>query len=345
MGIPAFLNQSNKYIDKSISGLDLNEILESGIQGKLNISGIWGIIIDLLGSELENAISGVIAILIIIIIHSLLNVIIENLGNNQTSQIAYFVEFLLIVSIITSNFADILIVVENAINQIIDFMKLFIPLLVTLMLTTGSITTTSTLGSTLILLINIIGSIISSLILPLIMVGMTLSIVNSFSNKIHISRLTNIIKSAVIWILSIVLTVFVCALGIEGTLSSSVDGMTAKTAKATLSTFIPVVGKIMGDSVDTVIGCANILKNAVGVIGLVVLLGIVLIPIIKVTITWFLLRMIAAISETVADEKIIKLLDNISDTYKLLFGILISVSIMFFVGITIVLRMTNVVAM
>ena len=174
---------------------------------------------------------------------------------------------------------------------------------------------------------------------------MTLSIVNSFSNKIHISRLTNIIKSAVIWILSIVLTVFVCALGIEGTLSSSVDGMTAKTAKAALSTFIPVVGKIMGDSVDTVIGCANILKNAVGVIGLVVLLGIVLIPIIKVTITWFLLRMIAAISETVADEKIIKLLDNISDTYKLLFGILISVSIMFFVGITIVLRMTNVVAM
>lgn len=49
-------------------------------------------------------------------------------------------------------------------------------------------------------------------------------------------------------------------LSIEGTLGSSVDGITAKTAKAAISSFIPVVGKVLGDAVDTVIGCSAILK-------------------------------------------------------------------------------------
>ena len=57
---------------------------------------------------------------------------------------------------------------------------------------------------------------------------------------------------------------------------------------------------------------------------------------------WFLLRLTSAVCETVADVKIIKLLNEIGDSYKLLFGILVSCSIMFVIGITIVLRMTNV---
>ena len=65
-------------------------------------------------------------------------------------------------------------------------------------------------------------------------------------------------------------------------------------------------------------------------------------PIIKITIMWFLLRLTASICETIADVKIIRLLSGISYSYKLLFGILISCSIMFVIGITIVLRMTNI---
>jgi len=50
-----------------------------------------------------------------------------------------------------------------------------------------------------------------------------------------------------------VLTLFVGVLSLEGTLSSSVDGITAKTTKAAVSNFIPIVGKILGDAVDTVL--------------------------------------------------------------------------------------------
>jgi len=284
-----------------------------------------------------------VAILIVIVVHSILKAIIENLGNNGTARIAYFIQYLIVVSLIVNNFVNILEILRNSIINVINFMHLLIPILITLMLTTGAIVSTSTLDATLLFLINILGGIINSLIIPIIMIGTTLSIVNSFSEKIQVSRLAKFLNSAVMWILGVILTIFVCTLSIEGTLASSVDGLTAKTAKAAISTFIPIVGKVMGDTVDTIIGCANLLKNAVGVIGVVIILGIVVVPIIKITVMWALMRFLAALCETIADEKIVKLIDSIADSYKLLFGILISVSVMFIVGTTIVLRLTNVI--
>lgn len=156
--------------------------------------------------------------------------------------------------------------VREAITDIVNFMNLLVPILITLMMTSGSIVSSSVTEPILILVINVVGNLITNLIIPLILVGTALSIISNFSDKVHVDRLSKFIKSAVLWILGILLTVFVCVLSIEGTLSSSVDGLTSKTAKAAITTFIPVVGKIMGDSLDTVMGCANVLKNAVGVI-------------------------------------------------------------------------------
>jgi stage III sporulation protein AE len=285
-----------------------------------------------------------IAILIVIVIHSILKAVIENLGNESVARIAYFVQYLIIVSLVVSNFTDLILVVKNAISEIINFMMLLIPILTALMLTTGAIVSTTVTESVLLVLINVIGRIIGNLIIPLLLAGTSLAIVNSVSDKVQVSRLAKFINSLAVWILGVVLTVFVAVLLIEGTLSTSVDGLTAKTAKTAISTFIPVVGKIMGDTVDTVIGCANLLKNAVGIIGVLILFGIVAIPIIKVAIMWALIRLLASLCEVIADEKIVRLFDIMSESYKVLFGILISVSIMFIVGVTLVLRMTNIVS-
>lgn len=97
----------------------------------------------------------------------------------------------------------------------------------------------------------------------------------------------------------------------------------------------------MGDTVDSVIGCSNILKNSVGMIGVIIILGIAFIPVIRIIVLWFVFKLTSAACEIVADEKIVKLIDQISDSYKILLSILVSVSIMFIIGITIVIKITN----
>lgn len=321
--------------------MNLSELFKNSLSGNLDDIFEYKNILYMFSNEIKIAIELIISILLIIIIHSLFKTIIENLGNSSSSQIVYFVQYLLITSVVINYFISILDLTQNAISDIVDFMNLFVPLMVTLMLTTGAVSTTSVVQPVLIFIINFIGNFINIFIIPVLLVSITISIVSNFSDKVQIGKISKFLKSSIVWILGIILTIFACTLSLEGSLTSSVDGLSAKTAKAAVSNFIPVVGKIMGDTVESVIGCANILKNAVGLIGVVIIIGIVAIPLIKVLILWFSFKLAAAVCETVADSKIIKLMEQVADSYKILLAILFSVSIMFVIGITIVIKISN----
>ena len=137
------------------------------------------------------------------------------------------------------------------------------------------------------------------------------------------------------------LTIFVGLASVEGSLSSTVDGITAKTTKAAVSNFIPVVGKILGDAVETVIGCGAILKNAVGIVGVIVVISICMAPIIKLAILMGMYYLCAAVCQPIADEKIMKLLDQIGDIFKIFLGILCALSFMIIIGTALVLKISN----
>lgn len=341
LGIKEFLEAANRYTQEAFPNLNMIELFSNTLNGNIGSILEYGKIERIFLSEITTAIELMVSVLIVIIIHSIFKAIIENLGNSTASQIAYIVQYLIITSVVINSFVSILDITKQAIGNIVGFMNMLIPLFLTLMLTTGNIVTMSIVEPVLIFMVSFIGNFINNFLIPLLLISMTISIVSNISDKIQIDRISKFLKSSIIWFLGIVLTIFTCTLSLEGTLSSSVDGMTSKTAKAAVSNFIPVVGKIMGDTVETVIGCGNILKNSVGIIGVIIIVGIVLIPIIKITLLMIAFKMTAAVSEVVAESKIVKLIDNIADSYKILLAILISVSIMFIIGITIVIRITN----
>lgn len=240
-----------------------------------------------------------------------------------------------------SNFSSIIEMIKNTIENLIGFSYTLLPILMTLMMTTGNITSASAVQPILLFLITFIGNMITTFILPLILIGTALGIISKVSDRIQIDKLSKFFKNGVVWVLGIVLTIFVGVLSLEGNLTSSVDGITAKTAKVAVSNFIPVVGKILGDAVDTVIGCSNILKNAVGIVGVIVIIGICVTPIIKLTILMLAYYITSAVCQPIADDKIVSLLGQIGDTFKILLAILISISIMLIIGVTLVINISN----
>lgn len=265
----------------------------------------------------------------------------EGLENKGISQITYYVQYILIVTLIMTNFVQILDVVKESIQSLVGFMNSLIPIMVTLMITTGSIVSANLVQPILLFLITFMGNFIIGVIIPLVLVSTALGIVSKISDRVQIDKLSKFFKTSVVWILGVSLTLFVGIVSIEGTLSSSVDGITAKTAKAAVSSFIPVVGKILGDAVDTVIGCSSILKNATGIVGIIILIGIAILPIIKLAVLMATYYLCAALCQPIADDKIIKLLDQMGDTFKTLLAIMCSISVMFIIGTTLVIKISN----
>ena len=340
-GIREFIEQADEYSGEFFEDIDMNEILENAIQGKVDNQTLFKKVLSVLGGELVDGLTVLGSILAIVVIHSILKSVSESLENDTISKLIYYVQYILIVTIVMMNFLDIVQVVKDTCNNAIGFMNILIPLLISLMIYTGSITTSGVLEPIILFLINFIGNIIQTLIIPIVLIFTSLIVISKISDNVQIGKLSQFLKSGVVWFFGIILTIFVAVISLEGTLSSSVDGITAKTTKAVVSSAIPVVGKILGDAVDTVLGCGLILKNAVGVIGIIIVIGICIIPILKLGIFTIAYKFMSAICEPIADKNITSLLDQIGDVYKIFLAILCSVSVMLIVGTALVVKISN----
>ena len=339
--INGFIKEAQKYTGEFFEDIDLNNLLSEAIKGNVNNKTIFQKILQMLGKEVSTSLKTLVSVLVIIVIHGILKSITDSLENKNISQIIYFVQYILIVTLIMSNFTEIINLVKNTANDLVGFINVLMPLLLTLMEYTGSITTSSLLEPIILFAINLIGNLIKNILIPVVLIIVVFSIISKISERIQVEKISKFLRSSIVWGLGVLLTVFVGVVSLEGTLSSSVDGITAKTAKTAVSTVIPVVGKILGDVVDSVLGCGIILKNAIGLVGVIVVIGICIAPIIKIATLCIMYSLASAIVQPIADNKIVKVLDEMSGVFKLLLGILCALSVMLIVGITLVVKISN----
>lgn len=340
-GIQDFLKNSKQYMGEFFEDIKVEDVLKDAIKGEVDNNTIGKKILQMLGSEVLVSIKAIGSILVIILIHSILKSISESLENEGISKLIYYAQYILIITIILANFSDIVKMVQDTTTNLVAFMNMLVPLLITLMVSTGSIATSGMIEPIILFMINFIGNMIQNVILPLLMIFTALVILSKLSDQIKVDKLAKFFKSGIVWFLGVVLTIFVGVVSLEGTMASSVDGITAKTTKAVVSSAIPVVGKILGDAVDTVLGCGVILKNAIGLVGVIIILGICVVPIIKLATLTFAYKLLSAVIQPIADDKVTNLLEQIGDIFKVMLAILTSISFMIIIGTTLVLKISN----
>lgn len=128
-GISSFLTNAKQYTGEFFEDIDIDEILNSAIRGEVDNSKIYKKVLNVLGKEVKTGIKSLISILAIIIIHSILKAVSESLENDNISKLIYYVQYIAIVTIIMSNFSDIINLVKETSNNLIGFMNALIPIL------------------------------------------------------------------------------------------------------------------------------------------------------------------------------------------------------------------------
>ena len=339
LGIENFLDQTRKY-SSGFQDIDYNKLFSNSIAGNVDNSFIFEKGFIILGKEVKSAINILGTIMIIVIIHSILKNISESLGNESTGKIAYFIQFILIVIVLMKSYNEILVYIKDTISLLTDFTYLLIPLLISLVTVTGNITSGTFIQSIILFSITLIGRVIIDIIFPILIVSTVLGIISNLSDKISTEKLAKYIKSTITWFLCIILTIFTGLLTLETSLTKGVDQVSAKATKAAISSFVPVVGKILGDTVETVLGCAGILKNTIGFIGIVGVIGICIIPVIRIGVLTLTYYLASSLCEVIADKKIVKIIEQMGDTFKILFGIISSMSLMMIIGITVIMKIS-----
>ncbi|PEI92036.1 stage III sporulation protein AE [Bacillus pseudomycoides] len=266
-------------------------------------------------------------------------------SKSSISKIADAVVYMVLIIFALNSFYVVMTYARETIQTMVDFILALLPILLALIATGGGVVSVSFFHPIIIFLMNTSGLLMNYIVLPLLLLATILSIVSTMSDQYKVTKLSKLLQNVSVGIIGIFLTVFLGVLSVQGTATAVADGIAVKTAKFVTGNFIPVVGRLFTEAADTVISASGLLKNTVGIIGLVILCLIVAFPAIQIFCIAFIYKFAAAVLQPVGGGAIIKCLDIIGRSIIYVFACLAIVSFMFFLSITIIIAAGNITLM
>ncbi|GAK39904.1 stage III sporulation protein AE [Paenibacillus sp. TCA20] len=288
-------------------------------------------------------------LLVTIIMLNIMSMILETLQTafekSTISKVAYSICYMVIVVISINSFNVAIGYAKGAIDQMIDFMLAMIPLLFALLASMGNIITVSVTHPLIVFMIHTISMVIYKIVFPLLFFSAVLHLVSSLTDKFKLTQLANLLRIIGVGLLGVVLTIFLGVISVQGATSSVADGVTIRAAKYVSGNFVPVVGKVLADATDTVISASLLVKNSIGLAGVIIILFICAFPALKILTLALIYNVAAAIMQPLGNTPIVGCLQAIGKSLIYVFAALAAVSLMFFLAITIMLTAGNMTVM
>lgn len=334
-GVNSFIESINKELKYTIPQLSLTTVKQI-ITGGIGWQEFLTIIMTSLFEEVLGNIHIMGKLLFLAVMCALLQNLQNSMNSSAVSATAYSICFIFLAILALNAFYNALYIARDAITAMVGMMHALLPLLITLLAGVGAITTAALYSPLMLFCISASGTIVKDVILPLLFLTAVIECVNYLGGKYKITYLANFFKQLGMVSLGLLLVLFIGVITIQGAAGSIADGLALRTAKFATATFIPVVGGMFADTVELVMGASLIIKNAVGIFGVIAIFMICVIPLIKLVSLVFIMKATSALVQPMGDEKMAKSLDGMANILLLVFGALLTSALMFFLAITLI---------
>lgn len=222
-----------------------------------------------------------------------------------------------------------------------EFLEVAFPALLLLLTAVGGTASSTALQPAALLLSGTIAGGIRSVIMPLALLGGISGMLDKLFSKSRMQELSKLLTKTAKWMMGIVSTIFIGSTSIRGLAAASFDSVTLRSAKYAAGSLLPVVGGMVSGTMDTMLGCAVLVKSGAGIAAFLIICATVLTPLAKAACTVLIFRTAAAFSQPLGDGRLSALAAAAADGMSLLMGITIGASLVFLSLITILILIGN----
>lgn len=359
------IDEIEEEINKQIEGLDfesLDEILSAFSQGQIEIFGgtsfveklqklisgdfdngksVWTNILDIFFDNFLGLVPMISLIIAISLLGNMLQGLKPTTNGKSISNIINFVTYGIVVVLVLSIVVKMISLTSNTLFTIKEQMDAIFPILLTFLTAIGGNVSASVYQPAMALLSGMIINIFTYVLLPLFIFSVSMSIVSNLSNNIKLDKFTSFFNSTFKWITGLIFTIFTAFISIQGLTAGSVDGISMRTMKYALKSYIPMLGGYISDGMGLVLASSNLIKNAVGASGLFMLLATVISPLLELVLFMLALKLIAGIIEPLGNKQISSFVSMLSKSVVLLIVILIGVTFIYFIMLGLVMCSAN----
>lgn len=360
--IDAFDDQINSDLD-NLDFSELDKIIKNFTSGQRSIFGsqsflskikalingdfgdnenIWQAIMSVLFQSLLSFIP----LLSVIVAVSLLGSLMQGIkpsSDKGLSKIVNFVTYGVIIVIVLSQVTRLVKLTTQTILSIKNQMDATFPILLTLMTAVGGVSSVSIYQPAMAFMSGILLNFFTHILLPIFIFSVIFDIVSNLSGNFKMEKFSSFLRSTYKWILGIVFTVFTAFLSIQGLTAISIDGISIRTAKYAIKSYIPILGSYLSDGMGVILASSNLIKNAVGGAGLLLLLSSILVPLLELVLFMLVLKLTAGIIEPLGNKEVASFISSLSKSMVLLIVLLIGASFVYFIMLGLVMCSANLV--
>ena len=305
-------------------------------------SSLWTSILEIFFDSLLEIIPFISIIIAVALLGNLIQGLKPTKGEKSISNLIHFVTYGIIVVIVLSIVVKMITMTTNTIFTIKNQMDAIFPLLLTLLTAVGGTVSVSVYQPAMALLSSVIINLFTYVLMPLFIFSIIFSVVSNLSNTIKLDKFTSFFNSTFKWITGLIFTIFTAFLSIQGITAGSIDGISIKTAKYAIKSYVPILGSYISDGMGVILASSNLIKNAVGASGLFLLLASIITPILQLVLFMLALKLVSAIIEPLGSKQIANFVSSLSKNMTLLIVTIVGIAFASFITIGLVMCSANI---
>ncbi|NLO47102.1 MAG: stage III sporulation protein AE [Clostridiales bacterium] len=219
---------------------------------------------------------------------------------------------------------------DSTLTELSSFSKVLLPTLSAAAAASGAIASSAAKYAATALFMDVLITVSSGILMPVIYAFIAACIAEAAVGGEGITGAASFLKWMATTLLTLIVLAFVVYLGVSGVVSSATDAATLRVAKTTLSTVFPVVGSIISDAASSVLAGASVLRNAIGVFGMLAVISLCLLPFMHLGAHYILYKAVSKLTATVSGSKISKLVSGIGTAFGLTMSLTGACALMLF---------------
>lgn len=311
----------------------LKRILEGDVIGALT-DGL-GAVISGMAAEVGSIRNLLLSLLVLGIISALLTHFTDVFENHQVADISFYLIYLLLIAVLFKCFWEVAATAEGAVENIVTFIKVFIPTYFIAVGIAGSVVTAVAGYQLLVVLIFGVEQILLSIVMPFIYSYVMLSVINGIWVEERLGTLLEFMNKCIGFLLKSAVGIVTGISLFQSMITPVIDSVKSGTVQKAMS-MVPGIGNIADGMTEVLLGSAVLIKNSIGVVFLILLFAICIVPLVKIFLIAGCLKIGAALMGIVSDKRIVNCTNKVGEggflvmkttcTAMFLFVILIAVA-------------------
>lgn len=321
----------------SISDM-LKQILEGDVIGAIS-RGLGGVISGM-AAEVGSIRNILLILLILGIVSALLSHFTDVFENHQVADISFYLVYLLLIAVLFKCFWEVAQTAENAVENIVTFIKLFIPTYFIAVGMAGGVVTALAGYQLLVVLIFGVEQILLSILMPFIYSFVMLSVINGIWVEERLGTLLEFMHKCIGFLLKSSVGIVTSISLFQSMITPVIDSVKSGAVQKTVS-MVPGIGNMADGMAELMIGSAVLIKNSIGVVFLILLLAICIVPLSKILLIAGSLKIGAALMGIVSDKRIVGCTNKVGEGSMLLLKATCTAMFLFIILIAIASFTTN----